>query len=66
MSGTPHACRGADWNEAVSQNNSKKKVARVGAWTGTLRNPARYLWHGCPTVGPTSSVRQCICVPSHV
>ena len=41
-----------------------KRMARVGALTGTFKNCT--LWHWSPTVGPTSLVRLHIFVPSHV
>ena len=33
-----------------------KIVARVGAWTGKLKDLTKYIWRGSPIVGPTSSV----------
>ena len=55
-----------DWNGAVSRNN-RKRLARVGTWSGTSKNPSKRLWRGIPTVGPTSSsVRLHIYVPSHI
>ena len=43
------------------------RCSRVGARTGTLKNPAKCLWRGSPTVGTTSSsVRLHIYVPSHM
>ena len=54
-------------NGAVCRNHRKKGWSRVGARTGTLKNPTKCLWRGSPTVGQTSSsVRLHIYVPSHI
>ena len=31
-----------------------KRLAKCLFWTGMLKNPMKCLWHGSPTVGPTS------------
>ena len=46
---------------AVCRNRRIKRVVLAD----TLKNPAKCLWRGSPTVGPTSSVRLHIYVPSH-
>ena len=41
-------CRKRRINGAVSRNNRIKRVARLGAWTGTLKNPTKSLWRWEP------------------
>ena len=48
MSSVSPACRNRRLNGAVPRNNRIKRVARVGAWTDTLKNPTKYLWRWEP------------------
>ena len=46
-----------DWNGAVSRNIRKKRWPRVGALTGTLKNPTKCLWRWKPVDTTSSQIR---------
>ena len=60
------ACRKRRLNWAVCWNHRIKRVVPCRCRTGTLKNPAKYLWRWEPYVSSTSSIRLYICAVTYM